>query len=156
MALGERNDEVAELSIRLLRALGFTGLCGTEFKLDARDRRLVTIEVNPRPTLWCQLANASGVRLVEAAVRDMAGLEPGPQQAQRDGIRWQYLLRDLYSAWFYRSSRDPVRPAPATGGRVEGRTWPVWSVRDPLPALAEPLSIARRVLGGRSSGPSEP
>jgi predicted ATP-grasp superfamily ATP-dependent carboligase len=155
LAQSERNDEVAELSIRLLTALGFTGLCGTEFKRDSRDGRLVAIEVNPRPTLWCQLAHASGVRLVEAAVCDLAGLDPGPPTPQRDGIRWQYLLRDLYSAWFYRSVRDPIRPAPATGGRVAGRTWAVWSARDPLPALAEPLAVARQLVRGTPSAAAE-
>jgi predicted ATP-grasp superfamily ATP-dependent carboligase len=121
-------------------------LCGTEFKQDARDGRLVAIEINPRPTLWYQLANASGVRLVEAAVRDLAGLPLGPALPQRDDVVWRYLVRDVISAVAYRIRGDLLCPPPDTSGPVAQRTWPVWDPRDPLPSLAEPIALVSRQL----------
>jgi predicted ATP-grasp superfamily ATP-dependent carboligase len=48
----EWNEEIARMSVDLVRRLGYAGICGTEYKPDPRDGRWKLIEVNPRPTLW--------------------------------------------------------------------------------------------------------
>jgi predicted ATP-grasp superfamily ATP-dependent carboligase len=48
----EWRPEVAESSVQLVPALGYKGICGTEYKPDPRDGKWKLIEVNPRPTLW--------------------------------------------------------------------------------------------------------
>jgi predicted ATP-grasp superfamily ATP-dependent carboligase len=149
LARSEANPRVEALSVEILRAIGFSGLCGAEFKLDARDNRLVAIEINPRPTLWYQLATASGVPLVEAAMRDLAGMPPDPPVAQRDGVVWRYFVRDGYSALAYRIRPDLLSPPPDTSGPVTGRAWPVWDLRDPLPVLGEPIALLARLVRAR-------
>jgi predicted ATP-grasp superfamily ATP-dependent carboligase len=156
LAVGEEHPMVRDLSVSFLRSMGYTGLCGAEFKLDARDGRLVAIEINPRPALWFQLAHASGVSLVEAAVQDLAGLPVPSARGQRDGVQWRYLGRDLASALAYRLGRATVVPPPDTTAAVGRRTWPVWDARDPLPSLAEPLSIAARAWQRRRPAARRP
>ncbi|HEY0973769.1 MAG TPA: hypothetical protein VGE57_04695 [Solimonas sp.] len=149
MVISERCEETREVSERFLRAIGFEGVCGSEFKRDPRDGKLKIIEINPRPTLWFQLTHAAGKRVVEAQWRDLCGLDPLPDPVQRDGVRWRYLLKDLASAAFYATKgRDFVFPAPdlRAGGPLTARCAPVFAADDPRPALAEPLHFLRKAL----------
>ncbi len=133
-------DEAREIAGKLMASIGFRGVYGAEFKRDPRDGRLKIIEVNPRPTLWFYLSHAAGKRLLERAYCDMAGLPFAKSRAQRDGVLWHYVLKDIASAIFYRfRGKDFVLGAPdlAAGGPVEGRCWPVFSASDPLPFFAE-------------------
>lgn len=91
--------DIADLSIRMLKKLNYHGVCGTEFKWDARDAKWKLIEINCRPTLWFALTRASGVDVVWDAYCDLIG-RPNPLHigTQKDGVRWQLLVRDLVSA----------------------------------------------------------
>lgn len=91
--------DVAELSIDILRRLGYRGMCGTEFKWDERERVWKLIEINPRPTLWYALSRKAGVDVVWDAYCDLTG-QPNPVHvgAQDDTARWQLLVRDVVSA----------------------------------------------------------
>ena len=144
-------DETRELTLGFLRDIGFRGICGAEYKRDPRDGRLKIIEINPRPTLWFQVIHDAGCRVVEAACRDMAGLEPLPEVGQRRDVRWRYLLKDMSSARFYRRQSDFVFPAPdvSMADGMGRRSWPVYSSSDPMPALAEPLGFLRKFLERR-------
>jgi len=101
------SQEIADLSAELVRKLGYRGVCGTEFKWDARDALWKLIEVNPRPTLWYSLARAAGCDVVWDAYCDLTG-QPNPVHihCQNDRIRWQLLVRDLVSAWHLLRSGD--------------------------------------------------
>lgn len=149
LVISAPDAETAEISTRFLQAIGFRGVCGVEFKRDPRDGRLKIIEINPRPTLWFQLSHAAGKRVVEAAARDLLGLASRPEQPQRQGVRWRYLLKDWASALFYlRKGKTFLFPAPDTGagGRVTARCWPVFALDDPMPALVEPFHFLRKAL----------
>lgn len=144
-------EETLELTLGFLRRIGFHGICGAEYKRDPRDGRLKIIEINPRPTLWFQVIHDAGCRVVEAAWRDMAGLAPLPDAMQRRDVRWRYLLKDLSSARFYRRHPDFVFPAPdvSAAALIGRKSWPVFSPRDPMPALAEPVGFLRKFLERR-------
>ncbi|MEO8671114.1 MAG: hypothetical protein ABI411_07345 [Tahibacter sp.] len=143
--------ETARLSIDFLRAIGFRGVCGTEFKRDPRDGRLKIIEINPRPTLWFQLSHDANKRIVEAAWRDLSGLAVPEDRPQREDVQWRYALKDVASAWFYFRHRDFVFPAPETtaSNRAQRKSWAVFDWRDPLPTLAEPLAYLYKSVWGR-------
>ena len=66
--------ELFERTIRLLRAMEFTGIAEVEYKLDARDGEYKLIEVNPRPWDQHRLGAACGVDLIHLAYCDYAGL----------------------------------------------------------------------------------
>jgi len=147
LAMSETCAETAALTADFVRAIGFRGIFGAEYKRDPRDGQLKIIEINPRPTLWFQLSHAAGKRIVDAAWRDLRGAAPAPDPAQRDGVLWRYALKDLASALFYRRHRrDFVFPPPdlhAAGPRAAA-TWAVYDARDPLPALCERLVYLRK------------
>lgn len=90
----EALPEVARLSAEVLQRLDYRGVCGTEYKYDLRHQRWRLIEINPRPTLWYDLCRAAGSDLLAAHVRELAGLEPGSVSPQRQGVAWEYGLRD--------------------------------------------------------------
>jgi predicted ATP-grasp superfamily ATP-dependent carboligase len=98
----EWQEEIARLSVELVQGLGYAGICGTEYKPDPRDGRWKLIEVNPRPTLWFSLCRAADCDIVLHAYLDLIG-RPSEAQIgrQRDGVRWQYFLRDLISLGYY-------------------------------------------------------
>ena len=68
------SQEIADLSIDLIRRLDYKGICGSEFKWDERDERWKLIEVNTRPTLWFSLTRAAGVDVIWDAYCDLVGL----------------------------------------------------------------------------------
>jgi predicted ATP-grasp superfamily ATP-dependent carboligase len=143
--------ETLDLTLAFLDRIGFQGICGAEYKRDPRDGRLKIIEINPRPTLWFQATHDAGRRIVEAAWRDMAGMPPLPEPAQRTDVRWRYLLKDLASARFYRRTGDFIFPAPDIGAAsgAATRSWPVFDAGDPMPALVEPFGFVRKALERR-------
>ncbi len=89
------DPEVAELSVRFLQAVKFTGLCGTEFKRDQRDGRLKMMEVNPRATLWMGLTRATGVDVPYIVYRDLVRATPSPtlKKMEFDGFTSPEMFR---------------------------------------------------------------
>ncbi|HUG91875.1 MAG TPA: hypothetical protein VML55_13640 [Planctomycetaceae bacterium] len=144
------NEEIERLSLDLLSALGFRGICGTEFKYDARDDTFKIIEINQRQTLWFGLIAASGIDINYLAYCDLAGLPCEQAAPQQDGVKWAYLEKDLLSALhFLRGGRLTVRQ---WLGSLRGiRTHAVMSLSDPLPFLLSPRYYLSRLLSRRKS-----
>jgi D-aspartate ligase len=98
----EWHEEVARISAEQIRALGYTGICGTEYKPDPRDGRWKLIEVNPRSEFWFSLCRAADCDIVFHAYMDLIGRRLEPQLGrQRDGVRWQFVMRDLLSLAYH-------------------------------------------------------
>lgn len=107
------NDEVAELSRRMIVAAEYRGFASTEFKFDTRDQKYKAIEVNPRPSLWWGLISSAGVPLVETAISSLIHTEAEfnespaePKTTQRDGVRWSFFEKDVVSGIKAAFSRD--------------------------------------------------
>ncbi|MEL7500621.1 MAG: hypothetical protein AAFN77_23715 [Planctomycetota bacterium] len=134
-------SEIAELSWKFLDAVDYRGICGTEFKYDARDGQYKMIEVNPRPTLWFHLVASSGVELLYQAYRDLAG-DRIEVDTQREGVAWCFQDKDILTWWhhFKRLNFAPLWTtfAPWNHGAVIK-----WS--DPMPALKIPFYYWRRI-----------
>lgn len=142
--------EAEEIAIRFLSEIGFRGVCGAEFKRDPRDGKLKLIEVNPRPSLWFQIANDAGRRPVESLVHELSGHDATESSVpQRPDVVWRYALKDMASRRFYKRSTSwfPL-PAPDTrlAVRRPQRSWPLWSISDPLPSLVEPFLYLRKLI----------
>ena len=145
----ESDQEIHDLSVRFLKAIGFTGVCGTEFKRDARDGQLKMIEINPRPTLWFHLSHAAGKRIVETACLDLSGQPVKKTAPQVDGVVWRYALKDLYSQLFYLWKGNTfVFPPPELSkdlGR-NGKTWAVYDAEDVRPTWGEPMQFVKKLF----------
>ncbi len=82
--------EVAELSRTLLRACGYRGFVGVEFKLDGRDGSYRLMEINPRTVSGNQLAVTAGVDFPWIGYRYLTGVDSGSGAAVhgRSGVRY--------------------------------------------------------------------
>ena len=99
--------EIAEMSIDLVRRMGYHGVCGTEYKWDPRDNQWKLMEINFRPTLWFAITRASGVDIVYDAYLDLTGRPVEPKiGTQKNGVLWQYLVRDIASVAYYVKKRE--------------------------------------------------
>ncbi|NQX88248.1 MAG: ATP-grasp domain-containing protein [Halioglobus sp.] len=138
--ISQNCEETKEITSQFIDAIGFNGVYGAEFKRDPRDGRLKIVEVNPRPTLWFHASHVAGSRIVEHAFFDLSNLPLPPKRKQKEGVLWRYAVKDTAAALFYKTHRERfVLPAPnmTIDGPVTKRCWPVFSVTDPLPWLAE-------------------
>jgi len=143
---------ILEDSVRLLRKLGYWGICDVEYKRDERDGRFKLLDANPRTWLWVGLAESAGCTpLALSAYR--LGLGDGVlsdaangERRGRAGLTWvsprgaaAFLLRQ------YRPARHGARlPMALTVGALRTMLRNLRVFRDPLyarpstwPALVE-------------------
>ena len=140
------DDEAEHLTRKLLSHIGYRGIAAAEFKRDPASGILKIIEVNVRPSLWFSLSQEAGRPVVEEAYRAMAGLPPLTQAPQKNGVRWRYGLKDMYSAAFYKAKSDFILPAPALDavGPARRIVSPVFSASDIGPSLAEARNFLQK------------
>lgn len=145
--------EVVAMSKALVKAIGFRGICGMEYKYDARDRTYKLLEINPRGELWMNLASRCGVNLPLLKYQDMIG---EPIRAVQTNFDKRLLdLRDDFSLYYMRYRRDV--------GHERHVSFPQWirsllqpgleevifNWRDPMPGLLRYRDYAARVVGRR-------
>jgi len=126
---------LTDVALRLLRAVGYRGLGGVEFKLDPRDGQYKLIEFNVRFGLWDALGARCGVNLAHIAYRDALGLPVEPRLRYRTGVKWVSFQRDLSAFKLYR------RQGKMSLGRwlrslVGEKMWAVFAWDDLAPFLA--------------------
>lgn len=136
------DPELAEMGLRLCRALQWRGPVSIEFKRDERDGAWRLIELNPR--LWQQhgLAARCGVDFSLLQYADLTG-SPVTCGGYQLGVRWLDEFSDPRSAWHHaRRGRLTAGQWLASFGRV--RVAAVFALDDPRPFVS---SIVRH-LGG--------
>lgn len=146
--------ETRDLAEQLLTGIGYHGIAAAEFKRDARSGVLKIIEVNPRPSLWFSASSAAGKHLTLALYQDLTNADLGvTEKKQRNGVRWRYGLKDLFSSLVYARRRDGVLPPPdiAVVGPAQTRTNAVFSTDDPMPAISELGHFAGRAISRMKS-----
>jgi D-aspartate ligase len=95
-----KDPEIMELSIRLLSALGYSGIGCVEWKRDPRDGIPKLIEINARAVRTTAAAIGAGIDLPWIAHRDMSFPEPpAPEFEYRVPMRWIHLRSEVHAAW---------------------------------------------------------
>jgi predicted ATP-grasp superfamily ATP-dependent carboligase len=92
------NPTIVEYGIRLLKAFGYRGISGVEFKQDPNTNEYKLIEINPRAVNTTGLAIASGVDLPFIAYQDLRGVNVPKVTTYKVGIKWIYGVLDISSA----------------------------------------------------------
>jgi D-aspartate ligase len=127
--------ELAEPSVRFLRAIGYYGLVELEYKRDPRDGAFKLLDVNARTWGYHTLGPSAGVDFPYLLFRDQTGAGVAEAHA-RPGIRWVRLATDVPNA--VRDIRAGTLRARDYLRSLRGvDTEAVFCLRDPLPALYE-------------------
>ena len=148
-SLGEecREEAVRDETLRLLEAVGYTGLAYVETKRDPTTGRHYIVEPNVgRPTGRSAIAEGGGVELLYTMYCDATGLPlPAARVQAFTGVKWVHLRRDLQSA-FVGFRRGEL----SVGGwwrSFRGRkVYAVFSWRDPLPFVLDIWEAVRAAL----------
>jgi D-aspartate ligase len=135
LARSHSDPAAAALAQRMLAAMDYRGYALLQFKRHNGTGELLLMEINPRYSTWCELAQRAGVNLPACAYLDhhdaLHGLQP---RSQRDGVYWWDVSGDLSNiprakrSW---SERLACLRLP--------RRWPAFArlgMDDPRPALA--------------------
>lgn len=135
--------EVEEPSVRLLAALGYSGLVEVEFKRDPRNGSYDLLDVNPRIWGWHTIGRRAGVDFPYLFWQMIHG-EPVPAVSGRQGVRWVRMLTDL-----------PIVAGDIARGRLSPRAYfrslcgpmefAIVAPDDPIPAFLELPLLAYRV-----------
>jgi predicted ATP-grasp superfamily ATP-dependent carboligase len=147
--------ELAEPSIRFLRAIDYYGLIELEYKRDPRDGRYKLLDVNARTWGYHTLGRSAGVDFPYLLFRDQVGA-PVEEAHARPGVRWIRVATDLPNA--VRDIRaGTLRPGEYLRSLRGVDTEAVFSLRDPLPTCYEImllpyLAVKRGLLPGEMRG----
>ena len=144
-----RHDaELERISLDLLRAIGFRGLGGIEFKRDARDGRYKLIEFNARYGMWDSLGMRCGVDIPWAAYRDALGEPVEPQRSYRTGVKWVDLQRDARAFLEYRA-RGQLSFAGWLRSLLGEKDWAIFDRRDWKPTVVSAGRAGAGAAGAR-------
>jgi len=138
-------------SMRLLEALGLTGLFEIEYKRDPRDGRFKLLDVNPRVWGWQTLCGRAGVDF-PYLLWQLVHRRPVPGVRGQPGVRWVRMSTDLPAALreMARGTLSPLRYLRSLTGPKESA---IFAYDDPLPGLLElPLMAwlaGKRLIQGR-------
>ncbi len=84
------DQQIADAGVRVLQALGYSGISEIEFVQHAETGQHLLLDVNTRAWKWVGLPIAAGIDLPLLAYRDAVG-DPFDAGRQVDGTRWVFL-----------------------------------------------------------------
>lgn len=149
-----RDPAVAEIGLELFRRIGLRGLGNVEFKRDARDGTLRLIECNLRITAANELLLRAGLDLAWFVWCRTTGRDVELPPEFREGQTMCVPSRDVRALRDYRRAGQLSVPRWVASVTRRVPTLPVFSWRDPAPALAGLVGTVSKVRGrvGRGRG----
>jgi len=134
-------EDMLELSRKLIRVLGYTGVCEIEWLRDSRDKVLKLIEINARTWLWVGLAAKCGVdypNMIYSYVHQ--GVLPKPIDYPLEVV-WLNVYTDLfYSIQRLLTGLDNPSSILATYRRFTEATW---DLSDAIPFFKYAMLMGR-------------
>jgi predicted ATP-grasp superfamily ATP-dependent carboligase len=129
-------SQLREITLAMLRRIGFRGMASAEFKRDARDGRFYFLEINGRSVIYNGLLRRGGLDFAALAWADYVDAQPARVQPSGWSGTWVNLHADLLYSLLHR------RDAPVSLGELAGTYAGVtiealWSARDPLPFVTQ-------------------
>ena len=138
--------EVADLTTRFMKAVGYQGILDIGYRLDARDGRYKVLDINPRIGQAFRLFVAKNNHdVIRSLYLDFTG-QPQPPAEHREGRRWLIEDFDLISSYhYYKEGTLDFGGWVRSFRGVEEGAWFSW--RDPAPMTLMVRSLAKRVSG---------
>ena len=133
------NESLEVMSARFLKAIDYYGLVELEYKCDPRDGQFKLLDVNARTWGYHSLGFSAGVDFPWLLFCDQLGL-PFERRRSAPDISWVYLSTDLPTAlseWV----RGRLHLGEYLRTLWSANTEAVFSVQDPMPAIAELLLL---------------
>ena len=87
-----------DLTQRICREIGYTGIAEFEFKRDVVSGKYRLIEINPRSWSWIGITPACGINLPWIAYTDLAGIEyahAAESDMPNGSVKWVRIVSDL-------------------------------------------------------------
>lgn len=135
-------EDIYDMSTKVLKTIDYYGLSEVEFKLDPRDNIFKFFEINPRTWKWHSLVLRAGINMPYLLYLDSLGIKigEGELQAPRIGIKWIDGYTDVYI-----SLKEIISGNLKVSDYIKSlkgeKTYPVLSKDDVLPSIAETLLI---------------
>ena len=135
--------ELTEPGRAFLDKLGYTGVCGIEFKRDSRDNQFKLIENNARFGVVISLPIKCGVDLPWVMYCDLTGREKIRTGDYPAGTRWTYLLMDIVAFFRYPDKNLGDFICPYRGDHAHA----IYASDDPMPLFKEWGQALRQLPG---------
>jgi D-aspartate ligase len=140
-----RRDEIVEIGLKLLRALGYVGIANLEFKHDANDGAFKLIEVNARAGERIALASAAGVDIPYIAYRDIMGEPTAAFRSYEIGVKWVNFVNDSLGFFLYYRKTDRLSMWRWMWSVLEVRSHAYFAWDDPLPFLGHLFKATKQI-----------
>lgn len=137
--------EIANLGIRMLKALGWFGVAMVEFKVDPRDNTPKLMEVNPRFWGSLPLAILAGVDFPYLLYQLALGVDVEPVLKYKSGVKCRWLLPGDLLNFLSNLKRGKLETG-FFSSFVNGTGYDILSSRDAMPILGVFLEAFRTVL----------
>ncbi len=142
------SDEVLSYSLKLLKAIGYYGYAGTQFKLDPRNGKYTLMEINGRITMSNSIGLKCGINLpylmYNEAINENTKVIINYEKFYPENIIWIYLAGDILSL-----IRNHLYLKPFTYIKsLIGKKYIIepLSLYDPIPGLLSIILIPERLL----------
>ena len=138
--------EVAELTIRFMKEIGYRGILDIGYRKDPRDGKYKVLDINPRIGQAFRLFVAENdLDVCRAMYLNLSG-QPIPQSPPREGRRWMIEDYDLTSTYdYFREGSLGFGEWLRSFRHLEEMAW--FSFRDPVPFLKMAGRFCIRVGG---------
>jgi predicted ATP-grasp superfamily ATP-dependent carboligase len=149
------DPELAEWSVKLLRALEWEGIAMVEFKQDRSKRKVKFLEVNGRYWGTIPLSVHAGVDFPFYEWQLAHGQMPSVPSSYKPGIRTRWIVGDMQR--LFKVFQEPERVAVPRPSRWKelfrffgdfklSTRIVLWDVRDPLPFFVELIQCLFRIF----------
>lgn len=133
------NDELLEISKKLLKEIKYRGMCEVEYKYDPNDNTYKFLEINPRTWKWHSITEKAGSNMLENYYLLLQNKILKPVNSVKMAS-FRHLMTDIPTLWRYKQM----------GIYLEHPDYPmqyaVWSKFDIMPAIFEFLYLPILIL----------
>jgi predicted ATP-grasp superfamily ATP-dependent carboligase len=145
-----RNDEVARLTRRFMKAVAYRGILDIGYRYDARDRTYKVLDVNPRIGATFRLfVDANGLDVARVFYRDMTG-QPVPATVHVEGRKWIVENHDVESSYrYWRDGKLAFAQWLASFRGVREGAWFAWDDLRPFRAMGREFLASATRSGAR-------